>query len=310
MPKDSPVASLSESTADPDLDVWWDEKMEFDGQTAKFLGKVKAELGLTRMKCEQMNVELASRMSFADPSLKQRPDLKSIKCHEDVSFENSEYEGTKLVQVRRGKVAEFTLDRVKNTAFAQGPGHMQLWQRGKSNQAGLAPTDVIQANRPITVVASDWDYTRIDFKGRMTGNIERQRSMFHDSVRIVHGPVKLPNETIDSDNLSVEAGSMRCEKLEFAHQPKGPDTPKAYQQLVGHGNAQIEGRGFYAIADEISFDGSKGMYMLRAHGNQNAMVSRDSERGPRGNATGRRIEFIPSRNVVLVDRASGASGGQ
>jgi len=310
MPKDSPVASLSESTADPDLDVWWDEKMEFDGRTAKFLGKVKAELGLTRMKCEQMNVELASRMSFADPSLKQRPDLKSIKCREDVSFENSEYEGTKLVQVRRGRVAEFTLDRAKNTAFAQGPGHMQLWQRGKSNQAGLAPTDVIQANRPITVVASDWDYTRIDFKGHMTGNIERQRSMFHDSVRIVHGPVKLPNETIDSDNLPAEAGSMRCEKLEFAHQPKGRDTPKAYQQLVGHGNAQIEGRGFYAIADEISFDGSKGMYMLRAHGNQNAMVSRDSERGPRGNATGRRIEFIPSRNVVLVDRASGASGGQ
>ena len=310
MPKDSPVASLSESTADPDLDVWWDEKMEFDGQTAKFLGKVKAELGLTRMKCEQMDVELASRISFSDPSINQRPDLKSIFCRENVTFENSEHEGTKLVQIRRGKVAEFTLDRVKNTAFAQGPGHMQIWQRGKSNQAALAPTDVIQANRPITVVASDWDYTRIDFKGRMTGNIERQRSMFHDSVRIVHGPVKRTTDTIDADNLPAEAGSMRCEKLEFVHQPKGPDNPKAYQQLVGHTNAQIEGRGFYAIADEISFDGSKGLYMLRAHGNQNAMVSRDSERGPRGNATGRRIEFIPSRNVVLVDRASGASGGQ
>ena len=310
MPKDSPVASLSEATADPDLDVWWDEKMEFDGRTAKFLGKVRAELGLTRMKCEQMDVELASRMSFIDPSLKQRPDLKSIRCREDVSFENSEYEGTKLVQVRRGKVAEFTLDRAKNTAFAQGPGHMQLWQRGKNNQAGLAPTDVIQANRPITVVASDWDYTRIDFKGRMTGNIKRQRSKFHDSVRIVHGPVKLPIETIDADNLPPEAGSMRCEELEFVHQPKGPDHPKAYQELVGKGNAQIEGLGFYGIADDISYDGSKGLYMLRANGNQNAMVSRDSERGPRGNATGRRIEFIPSRSVVFVDRATGASGGQ
>ena len=66
----------------------------------------------------------------------------------------------------------------------------------------------------------------------------------------------------------------------------------------------------YGIADDISYDGSKGLYMLRANGNQNAMVSRDSERGPRGNATGRRIEFIPSRSVVFVDRATGASGGQ
>lgn len=306
----SPIASLGDTTGDADLDVWWDEKMEFDGQTAKFLGKVRAELGLSRMKCEQMDVELLARLSFAEPNLKQQPDLKSIHCQENVLFENSKYEGTKLVQVVRGQVAEFTLDQARNTAFAQGPGHMKLWQRGKNNQAGLAPRDVIQANRPITVVASDWDYTRIDFKGRMTGNIENQRSMFHDSVRIVHGPVKLPNETIDPDNLPAEAGTMRCEELEFSHHRKDANNRTAYQQLVGKRNAEIEGRGFYANADEISYDGAKGLYMLRAYGNQNAMVARDSERGPRGNAAGRRIEFIPSTNFLSVDRVTGASGGQ
>ncbi|MBC8114168.1 MAG: hypothetical protein H7062_07315, partial [Candidatus Saccharimonas sp.] len=197
MPKKSPLLpasaepsfiSLGNSTGDPDLDVWWDEKMEFDGQTAKFLGNVRAELGLTRMKCEQMDVELLARLSFVDPDLQQQPDLKSIHCHENVSFENSTYEGTNVVLVARGQMAEFTLDQARDTVFAQGPGHMKLWRRGKNNQAGLAPHDVIQANRPITVVASDWNYTRVDFKGQMTGNIKRKRSMFHDSVRIVHGP--------------------------------------------------------------------------------------------------------------------------
>ncbi|MBC8112864.1 MAG: hypothetical protein H7062_00650, partial [Candidatus Saccharimonas sp.] len=320
MPKKSPLLptsaessflSLGDSTGDPDLDVWWDEKMEFDGQTAKFLGNVRAELGLTRMKCEQMDVELLARLSFADPDLQQQqPDLKSIHCHENVSFENSTYEGTNVVQVVRGQMAEFTLDQARDTAFAQGPGHMKLWQRGKNNPAGLAPHDVIQANRPITVVASDWNYTRVDFKGQMTGNIKRQRSMFHDSVRIVHGPVKRPPDTIDRDNLSDEAGTMRCDKLEFSHHSKDASSPTDYLQLVGHGNAEIEGRGFYGNADEISFDGSKGLYMLRAYGNQNAMVARDSVRGPRGNATGRRIEFIKSTNFLSVDRVTGASGGQ
>jgi hypothetical protein len=214
------------------------------------------------------------------------------------------------VQVVRGQVAEFTVDQARNTAFAQGPGHMKLWQRGKNNQAGLAPRDVIQANRPITVVASDWKYTRIDFKGRMDGNLKGQRSRFYESVRIVYGPVKLPNEAIDADNLPAEAGTMRCDELELTHHGKDAKTPTAYQTLFGKGNAEIEGRGFYANADAISYDGAKGLYMLRANGNQNAMITRDAEGGPRGSASGRRIEFIPATKFLSVDRVTDASGGQ
>ena len=308
VPPGTALESLGQATNDPDLDVAWRESMEFDGRTAKFIGKVRAELGRSRMRCEQMDVQLSSRLSFADPA-PDEPELSSIHCREDVTFENSEYEGNKLIRVQRGRVAEFTVERMKGTSFAQGPGQMQVWQRGKGNQSGQAPRDAIQANRPLSTVTSDWDYTRVDFKGRMTGKIEPQRSTFHDSVLIVHGPVDLPNETIDPDHLTPLAGSMRCQKLEFSHQSKGPDNPKDFQQLVGWGNAQIEGRGFYANADEISFDGSKGLYILRAHGNQSAMIAQDTEQGPRREASGRRIEFIPATKTVKVDWASGATGG-
>jgi hypothetical protein len=84
----------------------------------------------------------------------------------------------------------------------------------------------------------------------------------------------------------------------------------AYQQLVGKHNAEIEGRGFYGNADQISYDGAKGLYMLRAHGKQEATISRDSERGPRDSVTSRRLEFIPSTNFLSADRVTGASGGQ
>lgn len=309
VPPGTEIESLGQAADDPDLDVWWQESMVFDGQTAKFIGKVRSELGLGQMRCEQMDVKLSTRLSFADPKVDQKPELTSIECREDVSFDSSKYEGNKLTWVQRGRVAEFRLDRQNGTTFAQGPGHMKVWQRGKGNQAGLAPRDVIQANRPISAVTSDWDFTRVDFKGRMTGYIDRQQSTFYDSVMIVHGPVNLPNESIDPDHLPSSAGSMRCEELWFAHQSKTAAHPNGFQQLVGKRNAQIEGRGFYANADEISFDGSKGLYMLRAHGNQSAMIAQDTEQGPRREASGRRIEFIPATRTVKVDWATGATGG-
>jgi hypothetical protein len=309
IPPGTDIASLGQATDDPDLDVWWDESMEFDGRTAKFLGKVCAELGLSKMWCERMDVTMSSRLSFSEPNSERRPELHSIRCREDVSFRNSEYERNKLVEFRTGRVAEFTVDRARGTSFAQGPGQIQLWQRDKGTTLNPSPRGAMQANRPLTSVASEWNYTRIDFKGRMDGNIDRQLSTFRDTVRIVHGPVSHPNDVIDSDHLPELAGCMRCDELEFDNQPAGPDSPRAYQQLVGRGNARIEGRGFYASADEISFDGSKDLYMLRALGNQNAMIAQDSKQGQRREASGRRIEFIRSRNILYVDRATGASGG-
>ena len=312
VPPGTEIESFGQATNDPDLDVWWGESMEFDGQIAKFIGKVVLELGQSRMRCEQMDVSLSSRLSFTEPNSKQQPELAKIHCREEVSFENSEYERSKLIRVQRGRVAEFTLDRLRSKTFAQGPGQMQVWQRGnKGNQTGANSRAVVQgANRPIGAVSSDWDYTRVDFKGSMDGKIAQQVSTFYDSVQIVHGPVSLPNETIDPDHLPPDAGSMRCERtLEFSQGPKSPVHPKGYQQLVGKGNAQIEGRGFYANADEISFDGSKGLYMLRAHGNQSAMIAQDTDQGARREASGRRIEFIPATKTVKVDWATGATGG-
>jgi hypothetical protein len=275
------------------------------------------------MRCDQMDVSLSSRLSFADTESDQKAELGTIHCREDVSFENSAYEGSRLIHVQRGHVAELILDSVKATSFAQGPGQILVWNRSKGNQAGLAPRDTIQANRPINSVTSDWDYTHVNFKGRMNGKIDQQRSTFHNSVMIVHGPVERPSATIDPDHLPPNAGSMRCNNLECTYKSKTEAQPKDYYQLVGIGNSRIEGHGFYANADEISFDGSKDLYMLRAYGNQTAMIAIDSDspllpdnirqpkvRNGRHETVGRRIDFNPVTKTVKVDWSSGATGSQ
>jgi len=316
VPPGTSIASLGE-TSDPDLDVWWQESMEFDGKTARFIGKVLAEHGLSKMWCEQMDVDLVSAVSFTgdEPAHDDRPGLKSIRCRENVSFQSSQYKDRTMVHFLRGHVAEFSHDHERGVSNAQGPGRMLIWQRSEKSEAG-PQSQKMQANRPLSAVNPEWDFTRIDFKGRMTGSlvmyaksgsINRQTSNFDNSVTIVHGPVDLPNE-IDADHLPAEAASMRCEKLEFQHYAKGPNNSVAYQKMLGTGNAQIEGRGFYANADEISFDGSKKLYILRAWGTQNATISHDSDKGPREEASGRRIEFNRVLKKIKVDLVSGATG--
>ena len=82
--------------------------------------------------------------------------------------------------------------------------------------------------------------------------------------------------------------------------------PGAWHQLVGIGNAEVEGqvnnRRYTGMADEITFDGSKGLYALRAHGRQNARLNGIGT----CNLIGRWIEFNPELKtaVLALDTAS------
>lgn len=304
VPPGTEIESIGEIANDPDMDVWWDESMEFDGRTAKFIGKVRAELGRSRMLCEQMDVSFDSRLSFSDTKLNKQPELATIECREDVTFNSSAYEGNKLIRAQRGKVAEFTIDRINSSTFAQGPGEIQVWQRAEE---GANHREGSQANRSTNSVVTDWNFTRITFKGRMKGKIHDQSSTFFDSVQVVHGPVERPNEKIDVDHLTAKAGSMRCDQLEFSFHNKDATHAKDYVQLAGSGNTRIEGYGFYANAQEISYDGAKGLYMLRSYGNESATIALDSK-GKRHEASGRRIEFIRETQTIKVDWATGATG--
>jgi len=301
------------------LRVHWDESMDFNGLDAKFLGGVKATLGHGTMHCEQMVVKLAKRISFQAESVDTKPALHSVHCREKVTFENFSHLEKKVVDVYRGKVSEFTVNYTTGDVFAQGPGQIHSWQRQKKDD-GIPVRDLIQANRPIPVEVTVWDYTGVQFEGKLTGRFDGQvtghptyqRATIDDRVEVIHGPVKRTVETIDPDNLPSRAGTIRCGQLQFVNHLISDRSEIEYRELVGHINAEIEGqvdgRRFTASADEISYDGSKGLYMLRAHGKQNARLT-----GVQSNSViGRRIEFNPDPKlrILKVDRAVEGQGAQ
>lgn len=311
IPADTKIPG-TETNLQRNLIVRWDESMNFDGLAAAFLGRVEAKLGLGKMHCEQMVVRLANRLSFQADSFEANPTLQSVHCRENVSFENSAYLEKNVVEVYRGRVSEFTVNYASGDVVAQGPGQIRTWQRQKKKNERVLD-DAIQANRPILVEVTAWDYIGVQFEGRLkgrfdgqtTGHLTRQEATVNDRVEVVYGPVKSPSELIDSDNLPSRAGTIRCDKLQVINHPAGnhPTSDRMtteYRELIGTGNTEIEGlvdgRRFTASADKIIYDGSKGLYVLRADGRQTARLNGVGL----GNVTGQTITFNPDPKLKYL----------
>lgn len=319
IPDGTKLPSL-EGNANRDLVVHWNESMNFNGQDAKFIGRVEAKLGYGKMHCEQMVVQLVRRINFQADQFDTNPTINSIRCRESVSFEHSTYAENKLVDVYRGRVGEFDWNYASGDVVAQGPGEVRVWQRNQKENgfdqkgSGFDAGKTILANRPIPTEITTWNYTRVQFEGRLQGNFDgttagtanRQRATIDDRVEVVHGPVGGPNEVVDPDKLTSMAGTMRCDRLQVVNHA-GSERPETKDlELVCRGNAEVEGQvsgqEFTASADEISFDGSKDLFILRSHGRQDATLTGVGI----GKQSGQTISFNPDpkKKTVKIDRAS------
>jgi len=291
------------------LDVIWNEKMDFDGKVAKFYGKVVSQLNGSSMQCEEMHVTFNRRISFADEAPGETPaEIELVVCRDGVDLKSFEYEANRLVGVRTARGFEFTFHHGTGDITAQGPGTLVFWRRGNGKRAGLEPSSVARANKPLAAESAEWEYTRIDFAGKMIGNTNDRMTTFRDRVRVVHGPVASSTATIDEDTLPRDGGSMRCNELTLTQYPESKDGP-AYLTMKADGNVVLDGRSFHALAHSVTYDESKGLYILSGDGKRHAKVWREKAVGaePDGVAA-QRMEFNPSRNELKLDQATGGQG--
>jgi len=206
-------------------------------------------------------------------------------------------------------VWELRIDRESGELHAQGPGDMSVWRRDAASHTGLPTPQTAKPNRPTQIDDAEWEYSHVKFDGQMRGNLHRRYATFLERVEIVHGPVQAPDPShaINPDApLPKGAGFLKCAELRVSQSP--PDAnDRRYIQLVGLGNAELDGQGFFASADQITYDAAKKSYILQCFGKGKARIYRRG--GPGGNDvyTTQRMEFFPATNVI---RADGVAGGQ
>lgn len=291
------------------LTIWWKERMEFDGLTATFWDDVKAALNDSRVQCQEMEVVLAQRISFrGDASSNPQAEVRRVICKDGVELDHSEYVNKELTEIQHHRFAQMTIDQKTNRMEAVGPGEVTLWRPGRGNRAALAPRATVQANRPLESETANWDFTRVTFFGKTTGNIRDRQTTFNDRVRIVYGPVAHPLDTIDPDNLPRAGGEMQCDSLTIL-QRRDDATKKTWVELKADDNVKLEGRSFHARADSITYDESKELYTLRSAGDRQVTIWRQTvPGGDYQEASGKSIWFIPSQNKLKLNQATGIRG--
>lgn len=290
------------------LDVWWKKQMLFDGNVAKFRGGVRAVIADSRMRCETMDVFMAEPVSFTKKNRTREAKIQKVVCAGIVDFDSYEYVENKLMQMRQGRFVSLTIHHQTGDTVAQGPGRILVWKRGGAKRARLSPFATAKANTPARTEKNDWEYTRIDFSGQALGNTKQRFNTFYDRVRIVYGPVKRPPLVVDADNLPKNGGWMRSRSLQITQHEK-TETKPAYITLLARGNAELDGEKFHGRADNISYDESKGLYILKSFGKRKATIWRQTQiGGEESQFDAQRMEFIPSKNRLKLDRTTRLDG--
>lgn len=303
------------------LKIYWEQEMIFDGLTANFFGKVRTNMGDNRLRCQEMEVVLSDRVSFTEKQPEgQKPTIHFISCRDGVEVESNEYLENRLIGIRRASFWQMNVDRETGDAEARGPGWLTLWRRENPRKPN-SETRISQANQPQKTDTDSWNYTRIDFNGKMSGNVSQSSTTFDDRVKIVYGGVKRPLDTIDENKLPPNAGWMRSNSLKLIqHDIEGQK--KKFISMLAKGNAEVEGNAlvknkrkpsnqtFMARADTISYDESKDLYMMRSFGNRKATILRYNRTGKSSNVPSKaqEIEFAPTYDRVTLHGVTGIQG--
>jgi len=286
------------------------EQMSFDGRVATFTGRVHASMFDSVMRCQQMEVTMLKPIVFNEGMEQtERPEIATVTCQFDVEFNSHVMEDGTLKEVRRARFVRFHLDhRTGKVVADNGPGTVSLWRRGRGKRAGLAPLAAAGANRAMDTQGTEWEYSRIKFARDMSGSVKNRTTMFRGQIEVIYGPVDQPLVKIDLDKLPKDGGAMFCDWLEFVQRSDAEGTK--HVELLAKENARLEGRSFFAQADEISFDESKGLYMLRSSGDESILWREKVAGGERTAVVAETFRFIPSINKVEFDKASRVQGLQ
>jgi lipopolysaccharide export system protein LptA len=288
------------------LDVFWKEKLDFDGKVAKFFTNVHSQLNGSDLRCEEMDVTFTHRISFAEDANSAKPtEIQSILCREGVFLTSYEYEGNLLSSKRTARGFEFKLNQVTGLVTAKGPGTLELWRREGGRRDSKRPTTRVDNMRGGEVDSTVWSYTVIDFDGDMRGSTKQPTTTFRDVKRIIYGSVPNSTDTIEEDKIPADGGYMRCQELTLT-QLTPTKGGKSHQELKATGNVSLDGRSFSAQAHQVTYDQSKEQYVLTGDGNQPATIWREAQTGARRSSTSAQLmRFIPSKNELSFDRGSG-----
>jgi hypothetical protein len=284
------------------------EQLVFDGQVGRFQGKVRAYLADGLLQCGELQVHLDQKINFSE----RLPEGKKIKlhqvfCKEHVSIDLHQYEKSQLTGVIKGELSEIGLNYSTGDLVGYGKGQIHAWsfsppkdeqsQQQNGGTASLAPK-----RDP----SKQWTYLKMDFDGKFEGNINEKRGTVSQRVRCLYGPVIKALVPINRDELPDDAGTLNCNLISgrlTTDEWNGP------YEVTAEDNVELAGNLFMAMSDELTYDSQKGLFSMKARG-ENYMRFRERKKigAPWAYQEMLGLRISPDRKRMEIDNLRSAHG--
>jgi len=299
------------------MDIVWQEGMSFDGQTARFWGKVTTAVpgqqqSITRLLCEDLSANLNQQISFVDPEKRNAElGIQSVEARHNIVVEAFEYAQNRLAAVRRSELARFHVDIETGDFRGDGPGSIHSWSLGDAVK--FSPGESPQANQPAKPSDTKWRYTNVRFAGSIDGNINRTDATLRDRVEVLTAPVEKALAKFQREQLSdatpeaANAAWMKCRQMRIIQKQSPNQSEKSYE-VFATGGTELEGHVFRAVADEMTFDERYGLFTLRGLGKEAHLYHQTNPGQPVNPFAASQIKFVPVKREIVIDGSSGISG--
>lgn len=288
------------------ITIAWVRRMDFDGQSVKFMGQVEVVGTDQRVRAEQVDVALNQLIRFDET---RRPDkqidIQQIRAQGNVHIDAREYEQEQLTSVTYLRVPFAQLDRESGALLAGGPGRVITVRDGfQSSVNRVTPSSAFAASKePPNDLRKT--FLQVDFQKEIRGNLNQRIVDFYERVKVVYGPVMTWNETLRADGpLNENEVLLSCEKLTVAQGTTQVVAPSTTIDLVAEGNTYVEGQSFTARGSRVSYEQGKDLLILEGAGNTDAVLSHQARAGAtRSETAARKILYWPTTRRVQVDSA-------
>jgi hypothetical protein len=316
-PKPQAPAAGVAGAAPGKLDVTWKGRLDFDGQTARFVEDVVANGGTTVVRSGSLDVVFDEPFELtgdrrAKPGRQpgRQPEVARIACGSGVKIESESIDEAGDRSVERLFVRDLVVERVSGEVSGTGPGRLTSTRKGQSPQfappaaPGSMPVTPVAATRP---KGDGLNYLGVDFQRGLRGNIHRRSMEFHQRVEAIWGPVARWEDTLDphaARGLPEGAITIACDVLGVGQSPPMPGQPRGTLELNAGGNVLVEGESFTARSARLTWSEAKDLLVFAGDGRSDAQLYRQLKQGGQpSTAAAGRILYWRGLNRVEVEDA-------
>jgi hypothetical protein len=259
-------------TPPEDVHVVWQDRFNFDGQTAEMHGEVQARTATQVASARRLAATLSRRLDFAAAASRDNADLSRLELDGGVHLVSRGLdERGEQVSYDQVQVPSVVIDRAAGTLHADGPGQVSSTRVAGAELGGLAEPQP-PPTRPADLPGPPkLNYIHIEFQGAIEGELARRQIEFQRQVRTTFAPVADWDQRVVATRLEElgEQGVLMTSDRLMVVEMLTAGRPR-WLEATATGNALVEGKTFTIHAPKISYTSDKRLLTLEGNGRAEA----------------------------------------